>query len=83
RTLFPSPPLVRSALAGPVGERNLYALRPRGRIAAVAASETALLLQLGAILGTGNAAVVVGPEGRGPALDDLPATCAARVARAP
>lgn len=71
------------ALAGPVGERNLYALRPRGRVAAVAATETALLLQLGAILGTGNAAVVIGPDGRDPVLDGLPEACAARVARAP
>lgn len=71
------------ALAGPVGERNLYALRPRGRFAAVAATETALLLQLGMILGTGNAAAVIGPNGSDPVLDDLPGACAARVTRAP
>ncbi|SFE26565.1 trifunctional transcriptional regulator/proline dehydrogenase/L-glutamate gamma-semialdehyde dehydrogenase [Methylobacterium sp. 13MFTsu3.1M2] len=71
------------ALAGPVGERNLYALHPRGRVAAVAATETALLLQIGAILGTGNASVVIGPDGRDPVLDGLPEACAARVARAP
>ncbi|MEE7447981.1 trifunctional transcriptional regulator/proline dehydrogenase/L-glutamate gamma-semialdehyde dehydrogenase [Methylobacterium radiotolerans] len=70
-------------LAGPVGERNLYALRPRGRIAAFAATEAALLLQLGAILGTGNAATVIGSDGRGPLLDGLPAVCAARVGWAP
>lgn len=71
------------ALAGPVGERNQYALRPRGRVAAVAATETALLLQLGAILGTGNAAVIVAAGGSDAALDGLPAVCAARIAWAP
>jgi RHH-type transcriptional regulator, proline utilization regulon repressor / proline dehydrogenase / delta 1-pyrroline-5-carboxylate dehydrogenase len=45
-------------LAGPVGERNVYSLRPRGDVAAVAATRNALLAQIGAILATGNRAVV-------------------------
>jgi RHH-type proline utilization regulon transcriptional repressor/proline dehydrogenase/delta 1-pyrroline-5-carboxylate dehydrogenase len=53
-----SPIGARVELRGPVGERNIYALRRRGRVAAVAASESGLLIQIGAILATGNDAVV-------------------------
>ena len=53
-----SPLGARVELKGPVGERNVYALRRRGRIAAVATSESGLLIQIGAILATGNDAVV-------------------------
>ena len=53
-----SPIGARVELKGPVGERNVYTLRRRGRIAAVAASENGLLIQIGAILATGNDAVV-------------------------
>ena len=45
-------------LAGPVGERNMYLLERRGAVAALAESEKALLIQIGAILATGNQAVV-------------------------
>ena len=53
-----SPLGARVELPGPVGERNVYALRRRGRIAAVAASESATLIQIGTILATGNDAIV-------------------------
>ena len=53
-----SPLGARAELKGPVGERNIYTLRRRGRVAAVAASESGLLIQIGAILATGNDAVV-------------------------
>jgi RHH-type transcriptional regulator, proline utilization regulon repressor / proline dehydrogenase / delta 1-pyrroline-5-carboxylate dehydrogenase len=53
-----SPIGARVELRGPVGERNIYTLRRRGRIAAVAASDSGLLIQIGAILATGNDAVV-------------------------
>ena len=53
-----SPIGARVELKGPVGERNVYTLRRRGRVAAVAASESGLLIQIGAILATGNDAVV-------------------------
>jgi RHH-type transcriptional regulator, proline utilization regulon repressor / proline dehydrogenase / delta 1-pyrroline-5-carboxylate dehydrogenase len=59
-------------LPGPLGERNTYALRPRGRIAALGRTETGLLVQVGAILATGNTVLL---EARHPArgvLDDLP-----------
>jgi RHH-type proline utilization regulon transcriptional repressor/proline dehydrogenase/delta 1-pyrroline-5-carboxylate dehydrogenase len=44
-------------LPGPVGERNLYALRPRGLVALSARTATGLRIQLGAVLATGNDAV--------------------------
>jgi RHH-type proline utilization regulon transcriptional repressor/proline dehydrogenase/delta 1-pyrroline-5-carboxylate dehydrogenase len=69
----------KAELAGPVGERNVYSLRPRGRIAAVAATQEGLLTQLGAILATGNVAVF---DKRNPAqetFDSLPSDLAAHV----
>jgi RHH-type transcriptional regulator, proline utilization regulon repressor / proline dehydrogenase / delta 1-pyrroline-5-carboxylate dehydrogenase len=75
-----SPLGARAELKGPVGERNVYTLRRRGRIAAVAASETGLLIQIGAILATGNDAVVSAPLA-GRVLSRLPAELAHRIAR--
>jgi RHH-type proline utilization regulon transcriptional repressor/proline dehydrogenase/delta 1-pyrroline-5-carboxylate dehydrogenase len=66
-------------LPGPAGERNVYMLRPRGRIAAVACSEAGLLRQVGAILATGNAVCVVGANA---VLHDLPADVAVWVEKA-
>ena len=60
-----SPLGARAELAGPVGERNVYALRRRGRIAAVAASQSAAFIQIGAILATGNDAIVSPGGGTG------------------
>src|SRR4029077_10044300 len=60
-------------LKGPVGERNVYTLRRRGRVAAVATSESALLVQIGGILATGNAA---GPSSA-PSLRRAPTRCSA------
>ncbi len=45
-------------LAGPVGERNLYALHPRGRILLLPQTRAGLLEQLAAVLACGNEAVV-------------------------
>ncbi len=45
-------------LIGPVGERNLYSTAPRGTVLAIAATEKGLLLQLAAILATGNSVAV-------------------------
>jgi RHH-type proline utilization regulon transcriptional repressor/proline dehydrogenase/delta 1-pyrroline-5-carboxylate dehydrogenase len=68
-----SPLGARLELNGPVGERNVYALKPRGLIAALAASPAGLHAQLAAILATGNdAAVATAPSG-------LPAALAHRV----
>ena len=55
-------------LPGPVGERNIYVLRPRGRVAAISGTEAGLLLQIGAILATGNIVVL---ESSHPALGIL------------
>ncbi len=71
-----SPLGARIELAGPVGERNVYALRRRGKIAAVAASDSGLLIQIGAILATGNDAVVAAAAR---ALKGLPDEVAPRV----
>lgn len=63
-----------AVLPGPVGERNLYALHPRGRILLRPATREGLLGQMAAVLATGNTATVEGmdlPEG-------LPAKIAAR-----
>ncbi len=67
----------RVELPGPVGERNTYALRPRGRIAALAAGAIGLRIQVGAILATGNVAVV--ERRAAAALDGVPAEVAARL----
>jgi RHH-type proline utilization regulon transcriptional repressor/proline dehydrogenase/delta 1-pyrroline-5-carboxylate dehydrogenase len=75
-----SPLGARVELKGPVGERNVYTLRPRGRIAAVASSQSAALIQIGAILATGNDAVV--NAGETLALKRLPTELAHRVAMA-
>ncbi len=47
-----------SELAGPVGERNLYALHPRGRILLRPQTVTGLTRQIAAVLATGNSAAV-------------------------
>ena len=73
-----SPLGARAELKGPVGERNVYTLRRRGRIAAVAESEGALLIQIGAILATGNDALA-GASLAKRALAGLPADLAPRI----
>ena len=72
-----SPLGARVELKGPVGERNVYSLRRRGRIAAVASSQSAALIQIGAILATGNDAIV--SPGEALALKALPPELAHRV----
>ena len=68
-----SPLGARVELAGPVGERNVYLLKPRGLIAAVAQTRAGLRAQLAAIVAAGcDAAVVAPPAG-------LPAALALRV----
>uniref|UniRef100_UPI003B3B719A aldehyde dehydrogenase family protein n=1 Tax=Sphingobium sp. TaxID=1912891 RepID=UPI003B3B719A len=57
---------VQLELAGPVGERNVYALHPRGRILMRPATRQGLFRQMAAILATGNHGVVQGmtlPQG--------------------
>ena len=66
-------------LAGPVGEINRYALHPRGRIAVIARTAHGLWRQIGAVLATGNHAVVIpgGPLAVAPV--GLPSSVAARI----
>ena len=66
-------------LAGPVGERNVYALHRRGTILLLPQTETGLLLQLGAVFATGNDAVVDAPATLADVLRGLPAELARRV----
>jgi RHH-type proline utilization regulon transcriptional repressor/proline dehydrogenase/delta 1-pyrroline-5-carboxylate dehydrogenase len=75
-----SPVGARVELKGPVGERNVYTLRRRGRIAAVAASKSGLLIQIGAILATGNDAVVSAAHAAR-VLSRLPPELAYRISR--
>jgi RHH-type transcriptional regulator, proline utilization regulon repressor / proline dehydrogenase / delta 1-pyrroline-5-carboxylate dehydrogenase len=70
----------RVELKGPVGERNVYALRRRGRIAAIAASRSAALIEIGAILAAGGDAIVSPGEEIG--LKGLPAELSRRVTMA-
>ena len=67
-------------LPGPVGERNVYVLKPRGRVLALSADQNALLMQVGAILATGNVALVETGNPAAKLLARLPAHVAARVA---
>lgn len=67
-------------LPGPVGESNIYALHDRGRILLVAETEAGLYRQLGAVLATGNQAVIDQASGLQDHLATLPASIAARIA---
>ncbi|MCD2182615.1 trifunctional transcriptional regulator/proline dehydrogenase/L-glutamate gamma-semialdehyde dehydrogenase [Rhizobium sp. GN54] len=67
-------------LPGPVGERNLYALHPRGQVLLVPGTENGLYSQIVAVLATGNRAVIDAACGLQSALRDLPASVAARIA---
>lgn len=70
---------LHTELAGPVGERNLYALHPRGRILLAPVTEAGLLRQVAAALATGNQLVIDASSGLQDVLSGLPATVAARV----
>jgi RHH-type proline utilization regulon transcriptional repressor/proline dehydrogenase/delta 1-pyrroline-5-carboxylate dehydrogenase len=63
-------------LAGPVGESNRYRLAPRGAIALHATTVDGLWRQLGAVLATGNRAVIMDRA----AIPALPATLPAALA---
>ncbi len=49
-------------LTGPVGERNLYTLHPRGRILLQAQTDAGLLKQIAAVLATGCEGVIDGEQ---------------------
>ena len=69
----------RVELDGPVGERNLYALRPRGAIAALAKTASGLLVQVGALLATGNVVVIDRSNPARATLDRAPAEVVSRL----
>lgn len=66
-------------LAGPVGERNIYALRPRGSILLAPETANGLYRQLGAVLATGNRAVIDAASGLRTALVGLSPGLAGRI----
>ena len=66
-------------LPGPVGERNVYRLAPRGRVACSATSVEGLWQQVGAVLATGNTAVILKPSPVATRPAGFPAALAARV----
>lgn len=70
---------VQVELAGPVGERNLYTLHPRGRILLLPQTRDGLIAQLCAVLATGNDAVIGGVALR-ETLAGLPERVAQRIA---
>ena len=70
-------------LPGPVGERNLYVLKPRGRVLALADSAVGILIQIGAILTMGNEAVVEQDNPAARELARLPKAVAAQITTVP
>ncbi|MBO0143701.1 trifunctional transcriptional regulator/proline dehydrogenase/L-glutamate gamma-semialdehyde dehydrogenase [Agrobacterium sp. Ap1] len=70
---------LQTDLAGPVGERNIYALHPRGRVLLVPQTEIGLYRQLTAALATGNEVAIDAASGLKASLGDLPANVAARI----
>jgi RHH-type proline utilization regulon transcriptional repressor/proline dehydrogenase/delta 1-pyrroline-5-carboxylate dehydrogenase len=66
-------------LPGPVGERNVYSLHPRGRVLLVPQTVKGLFRQMAAALAAGNAVVVDRGSGLSETLSSLPANVAARV----
>ena len=66
-------------LPGPVGERNVYRLKPRGSVLAVVQTETGAVAAIEAALSTGNRITLQGPASALAAASDLPREAAARV----
>nr|WP_209942216.1 trifunctional transcriptional regulator/proline dehydrogenase/L-glutamate gamma-semialdehyde dehydrogenase [Rhizobium halophytocola] len=66
-------------LPGPVGESNVYHLRPRGTIVLYPESADGLTAQIAAVLATGNRGVVADGEAARGLLPDLPPAVAARI----
>ncbi|MGO4352594.1 trifunctional transcriptional regulator/proline dehydrogenase/L-glutamate gamma-semialdehyde dehydrogenase [Rhizobium sp. RAF36] len=70
---------LQKELVGPVGERNLYALHPRGRVLLAPVSERGLYRQVAAALATGNQLVIDEASGLRSTLSNLPASVAHRI----
>jgi RHH-type proline utilization regulon transcriptional repressor/proline dehydrogenase/delta 1-pyrroline-5-carboxylate dehydrogenase len=63
---------LRLELPGPVGETDLYLLRPRGAVLCLPATAFGLMAQVGAALATGYAAVVQAPPPLRALVEGLP-----------
>ncbi|WP_170865909.1 trifunctional transcriptional regulator/proline dehydrogenase/L-glutamate gamma-semialdehyde dehydrogenase [Rhizobium sp. NFR03] len=68
-----------SEMPGPVGERNLYALHPRGQILLAPQTLEGLIRQISAVLATGNTGVIDAASGLEGDLAALPASVATRL----
>ena len=81
QALAASPLGATMQLPGPVGERNVYSLKPKGRVLLVAKTAQALRQQMAAVLATGNSAII---DARTPDSDwqHWPLSVKARCARA-
>ena len=79
RCIERSPLGMTGELRGPVGERNVYSLRPRGRIAVLPRTRAGLRLQVGAALAAGNEVVLESGVLRWLAPASLPPSVAARL----
>ncbi len=66
-------------LAGPVGERNIYALHPRGKVLLAPVSTHGLYRQLAAALASGNTVVIDKDSGLEDALATAPASVKTRL----
>ncbi len=66
-------------LAGPVGERNIYALHPRGKVLLAPVSTNGLYRQLAAALASGNTIVIDRDSGLEDALATAPASVKTRL----
>jgi RHH-type proline utilization regulon transcriptional repressor/proline dehydrogenase/delta 1-pyrroline-5-carboxylate dehydrogenase len=66
-------------LLGPVGERNLYALHPRGEVLLLPHSRDGFVAQLGAALATGNRVTVVGDRDLRGSFGNLPDSVSSRI----
>jgi RHH-type proline utilization regulon transcriptional repressor/proline dehydrogenase/delta 1-pyrroline-5-carboxylate dehydrogenase len=68
-------------LPGPVGERNAYALLPRGTLRCMARSVSGLLRQIGAAFATGNRVVMPPDAASADVFDTLPTDLRALIGR--
>jgi RHH-type proline utilization regulon transcriptional repressor/proline dehydrogenase/delta 1-pyrroline-5-carboxylate dehydrogenase len=66
-------------LTGPVGELNLYALHPRGRILLIPQTALGLHVQIAAALATGNSIAIDALSGLQDELQNLPAAVTSRI----
>ncbi|HMN71934.1 MAG TPA: trifunctional transcriptional regulator/proline dehydrogenase/L-glutamate gamma-semialdehyde dehydrogenase [Rhodoblastus sp.] len=70
---------LRKDLAGPVGEQNVYMLRPRGRILLVPATKAGLYCQIAAALAAGNDIAIDEASRLQDAIADLPPNVSAHI----